>query len=38
MKRLETALDHVEIPPQARAETVSLEQFIRLTQLLSADA
>ncbi len=38
MKRLETALDHVEIPSQARAETVSLEQFIRLTQLLSADA
>jgi len=30
-------LDPQPLPPQARAETVTLEQFVGLTQLLSAD-
>ena len=36
LKKLERAFDELKISMQARAETVSLEQFVRLTELLTA--
>jgi 16S rRNA (adenine1518-N6/adenine1519-N6)-dimethyltransferase len=36
--RLDSAFGQLQIPPQARAETISLEQFVRLTQLLTAES
>ena len=37
-KKLEAAFARVQLPPQARAESATLEQFVRLTQWLSADS
>ena len=37
-ERLEFAFAQLALPLQARAETVTLEQFIRLTQMLTADS
>ena len=37
MEKLEAAFARLALPLTARAETVSLEQFVRLTQLLSTD-
>jgi 16S rRNA (adenine1518-N6/adenine1519-N6)-dimethyltransferase len=37
-KALEKAFSDTQIQPQARAETVSLEQFVRLTQCLSSNS
>lgn len=37
-EELERAFDELKLPLQVRAETVSLEQFVRLTQLLTTDS
>lgn len=37
-EKLERAFHELRLPPQVRAETVSLEQFVRLTQLLLPDS
>jgi len=36
-KKLERAFEQLHLPIQARAETISLEQFVRLTELLLRD-
>jgi 16S rRNA (adenine1518-N6/adenine1519-N6)-dimethyltransferase len=38
MQNLEKAFQQLELPPQIRAEMVSLEQFVRLTELLLRDS
>src|SRR5262245_12511438 len=38
LQRLTAALDRLQLAPQVRAETVSLEQFVRLTEMMHASA
>jgi 16S rRNA (adenine1518-N6/adenine1519-N6)-dimethyltransferase len=37
-EKLQRAFDELHLPPQVRAEMVSLEQFVRLTQMLATDS
>ncbi len=37
-EKLERAFDELKLPAQVRAEAVSLEQFVRLTQLMTTDS